>query len=38
MGFRAVGEISDPADHPTDPALGSWRAVLYEKAIGQPMV
>jgi GNAT superfamily N-acetyltransferase len=35
MGFRSVGEISGPADHPTDPTLGPWRAVLYEKAIGQ---
>jgi GNAT superfamily N-acetyltransferase len=33
MGFRAVGEINGPADHPTDPVLGAWRAVLYEKAI-----
>jgi GNAT superfamily N-acetyltransferase len=32
MGFRAVGEITGPADHPTDPALGQWRATLYEKA------
>ena len=38
LGFRAVGEISGPADHPTDPALGRWRAVLYEKAIGESMV
>jgi hypothetical protein len=38
LGFRAAGEISGPADHPTDPALGRWRAVLYEKAIGESMV
>jgi GNAT superfamily N-acetyltransferase len=38
LGFRAVGEISGLADHPTDPALGRWRAVLYEKAIAEPMV
>jgi hypothetical protein len=34
VGFRAVGEITGPASHPTDPALGQWRAVLYEKAVG----
>jgi GNAT superfamily N-acetyltransferase len=33
LGFRAVGEITGPADHPTDPALGQWRATLYEKAV-----
>jgi GNAT superfamily N-acetyltransferase len=33
MGFRLVGEIAGPAGHPTDPALGTWRAVLYEKAV-----
>jgi GNAT superfamily N-acetyltransferase len=38
MGFRVVREISGPADHPTDPALGRWLAVLYEKAIGPPRV
>jgi ribosomal protein S18 acetylase RimI-like enzyme len=38
MGFRLVGEIEGPADHPTDPALVGWRAVLYEKAIGEPKV
>jgi GNAT superfamily N-acetyltransferase len=36
MGFRTVGEITGPAEHPTDPALGGWRAVLYEKAIAGP--
>jgi GNAT superfamily N-acetyltransferase len=38
IGFRAVGEIAGPADHLTDPALGSWRATLYEKAIPKPEV
>jgi GNAT superfamily N-acetyltransferase len=33
IGFRAVGEITGPADHPTDPALGQWRATLYEKVV-----
>jgi predicted N-acetyltransferase YhbS len=33
LGFRAVGEITGPASHPTDPALGPWRAVLYEKQL-----
>jgi GNAT superfamily N-acetyltransferase len=33
LGFRAVGEITGPAAHPTDPALGRWRATLYEKAV-----
>jgi ribosomal protein S18 acetylase RimI-like enzyme len=34
LGFREVREISGPADHPTDPVLGAWRAVLYEKGVG----
>jgi GNAT superfamily N-acetyltransferase len=34
LGFRPVREIAGPADHPTDPRLGQWRAVLYEKPIG----
>jgi ribosomal protein S18 acetylase RimI-like enzyme len=34
LGFREVREISGPADHPTDPVLGAWRAVLYEKRVG----
>ncbi len=38
MGFRLVGEIVGPAEHLTDPALGTWRAVLYEKAIRRPEI
>jgi GNAT superfamily N-acetyltransferase len=38
IGFRSVGEINGPADHPTDPALGAWSAALYEKAISPPRV
>jgi hypothetical protein len=33
IGFRAVGEIAGPADHPTDPSIGAWRATLYERAV-----
>jgi ribosomal protein S18 acetylase RimI-like enzyme len=36
LGFRAVGEIAGPADHPTAPGLGRWSATLYEKPIGEP--
>jgi GNAT superfamily N-acetyltransferase len=36
LGYRPVGEISGPAEHPTDPALGAWRTTLYEKAIDRP--
>jgi GNAT superfamily N-acetyltransferase len=36
LGFRRVGEITGPVGHPTDPALGAWRATLYEKAIAPP--
>jgi ribosomal protein S18 acetylase RimI-like enzyme len=38
MGFHEVGEIVGPAEHLTDPVLGTWRATLYEKRIGKPRV
>jgi len=33
LGFRLVGEVPGPADHPHSAAHGSWTAALYEKAI-----
>jgi GNAT superfamily N-acetyltransferase len=38
LGFHEVGEIVGPAEHLTDPALGPWRATLYERAIQPPAV
>ncbi len=35
LGFRLVGEIDGPADHPHTAAHGPWRATLYEKHVGQ---
>jgi GNAT superfamily N-acetyltransferase len=35
LGFRPVGEVSGPSDHPHSAAHGSWQAVLYEMAITQ---
>jgi RimJ/RimL family protein N-acetyltransferase len=33
LGFRLVGEIAGPEDHPHSAAHGSWSAALYEKKI-----
>jgi GNAT superfamily N-acetyltransferase len=33
LGFRSVGEITGPSDHPHTDAHGWWRATLYEKAL-----
>jgi ribosomal protein S18 acetylase RimI-like enzyme len=35
LGFRLVGEVPGPADHPHSDAHGSWSAALYEKAIAE---